>query len=311
MTALATAPIPGLPPAPPAAPDLRVTLGSLPDAAPHGGERWFASPRETSAGEPILDIHRIAPDRFHLRYADGTEFVVDASSGEIWARWPDPLTVEDTATYLTGPVMGFLLRRRGTTCLHASSVEIAGRAVVVTGPMGAGKSTTAAAFAASGRRVLSDDVTPLLPRGGGAFHVQPSYPQLRLWPDAAHALFGHEDALPRLTPGWDKRFLDLSADEKFSDEPLPLGAVYVLADRAEGVETARFDLVRGAAAVMALVPNVYMGYLPGPEARAADLERLGAVAASVPVVRVTPSDDPSRLPALVEAIAADFAARIA
>ena len=63
------------------------------------------------------------------------------------------------------------------------------RAAVLAGPPGAGKSTLAAAFARFGYAVLSDDVA-VLEQLEGALHVQPAYPQLRLWPDSVALLFG-------------------------------------------------------------------------------------------------------------------------
>lgn len=310
LTARVSERLPGLAPAaPPAgAPDLCITLGSLPEGAPGEAAPWFASPGRSSAGEPLLVVRRPGDGRFHLRYTDGTEFVVDVSAGRVWARWPEGLGLENTATYLLGPVLGFSLRMRGATCLHASAVEAGGKSLVLAGPAGAGKSTTAAAFARAGFRVLCDDVLPLVSRADGRFEVQPSYPQLRLWPDAAGALFGHEDALPRLTPGWDKRYLDLAAGEGgFRTDPVPLGAVFLLAEREAGLAEPRLAPLRGGAAVLELVANVYMGYLPDAAARARDLERLAALVRAVPVTRVTPPEDPARLPELVRALAAHAA----
>src|SRR5271156_6758875 len=74
---------------------------------------------------------------------------------------------------------------------------------------GAGKSTTAAAFARRGFAILSDDVSALWDCRP-PFLLQPAYPQLRLWPSSVRLLFGADDALPPLTPNWDKRGLDLS-----------------------------------------------------------------------------------------------------
>ena len=44
----------------------------------------------------------------------------------------------------------------------------------------------------------------------GRVHVQPAYPQLRLWPDSVAMLYGAPDVLPPLTPTWDKRALALT-----------------------------------------------------------------------------------------------------
>src|SRR5690348_16585408 len=102
--------------------------------------------------------------------------------------------------------MGFVLRLRGALCLHASSVAVGDSAVALVGLPGAGKSTTAAAFACAGFSVLSDDVVALADEGP-QFYVHPGYPRVNLWPDSVQELFGSEDALPRITPTWDKRYL--------------------------------------------------------------------------------------------------------
>src|SRR6185437_2076265 len=105
-----------------------------------------------------------------------------------WAAWREPLTLEDTSTYLLGPVMGFVMLLRGVVCLHASAVAIGEGAIALVGPAGSGKSTTAAAFAERGYRVLAEDVVTLDDRGY-RFLLQPGYPCIRLWPAAVKALY--------------------------------------------------------------------------------------------------------------------------
>lgn len=303
--------LPGLAPADGTGPaDLRMWLGTAPRAAfPDTPEiPWYTSPRAAVTEEPSLLAFRSADGAsYRLRYGDGTEFRVDAAGTRVACTWPAELTLEDAATYLLGSICGFVLRLRGIPALHASAVALGDRAVAICGPAGAGKSTTAAAFAARGRPVLADDVVPLLERTDG-IHVQPAYPHLRLWPDVLPAL-GTGD-LPPLTPNWDKRFRDLHADGAFHADPLPLGAVYLLGGR-ETEDAPRLEPVPAAEAVLQLVGSVYMGYLPDPAARARDLSVLGGVARAVPVVLAIPHADPHRVGGLCEAIEADFAARTA
>ena len=100
-----------------------------------------------------------------------------------------PYTVEYMATYLLGPILGYILRLHDIVALHASSVVIDGQAVAMVGGPEAGKSTTAAAMAIRGFPVLADDVTALDPCPQG-FMVRPAYPHLRLWPASAESLCG-------------------------------------------------------------------------------------------------------------------------
>lgn len=306
--------LPGLSPVAPSGPaDLRLWIGSVPPAEfPSVTEEpWYASPRIAVTEEPSLLAFRGMDGSFYrLLYADGTEFRVDAAGTRVACTWAPALTLADAATYLLGSLFGFVLRLRGIPSLHASAVALGDRSVAICGPAGAGKSTTAAAFASRGRPVLADDIVPLVDTADGVF-VHAAYPHLRLWPDVLPAL-GTGD-LPLLipgTPGWDKRFRDLAAEGAFHEAPLPLGAVYLLGGR-ESADAPRLEAVPRAEAVLQLVGNAYMGWLPGAAARARDLAVLGRVARTVPVVLAIPHADPRRVGELCDLIEADFAARTA
>ncbi|MDB4947875.1 MAG: HPr kinase [Gemmatimonadetes bacterium] len=308
-----TLPLPGLAPAPPRGPcDVRVVLGHVPPAldasAARGSPPWHVSPHFASNGVPALTVRRLPrPASFHLQYGDGTEFAVEDAGRRIWCRWDEDLTLADVATYLLGPVMGFVLRARGLTCLHASAVQVGGGAVLLVGASGAGKSTTAAALARRGVPVLGDDVAALLP-GPGGLRVQPAYPHLRLWPDSAEAVFGAADPLPPLTPTWDKRYLDLAARGRFQPLPLPLRAVYLLAAGLPVPSRPRIEPVPPRAALVSLVADTYMASLPDLAARGRDLRLLGGLVATVPLRALLRGDDPARLDELCDVLLADAGA---
>ena len=285
--------------------ELRVWMGHVPAEAFAAGaaeEPWYVSPRMTPADEPTVVVHRRADGAFRLRYADECEYHVDAAGTRVACTWPARFTPEDAATYLLGPVFGLVLRLRGIPSLHASAVAIDGVAVALAGAAGAGKSSTAAALAARGHALVADDVLGVL-AGEGEIRVQPAYPQLRLWPDIVPALYGPGAELPRITPNWDKRGVRL--DEAFHPDPLPLAAVYVLGPREDAPAAPRLERMGAVEAVLALVPNVYVGWFPDRAAQARELEVLGRVARAVPVVRAVPHADPARLGALCDLIEAD------
>ena len=280
-------------------PDVRVCVGAHPAEAERaeGWTRRYLSDRANADDEPTVAVDASGDGGWlRLRYADGTTFTVNAAGSRIGCTWRPPMTLEDAATYLLGPVFGMVLRLRGLTCLHASAVAVGERALLACGPAGSGKSTAAAAFAARGRGVLADDVAALEPRGGRLV-VRGAYPQLRLWPEAARALYGGAAALPRLTPNWEKRFVDLAAARAFEAGPLPLAAVYLLAPREED-GAPRVEAVPAAQAMLALVANTYAGWVPDRAAQARDLALYGRLAREVPVLRAVPHADPARLPEL-------------
>ena len=239
-------------------------------------------------------------------YSDGPRFAVCHDGCEIWADWPESYTLEDTCTYLVGPVLAFVLRLRGTVCLHASSISIDGRAIALLGSPGAGKSTTAAGFAELGYPVVSDDVVVLTDKGN-TFLVQPGYPRINLWPDSVQALYGSEDNLPKITPTWGKRYLALDQNDRcFRSEPLPLGAIYLLGEREAGLTSPVIEELGGTVAFTTLVGNTYVHYLLDREMERRDFEVLSSVVANVPVRKVRPVKDPTGLSALCESIAADI-----
>jgi len=162
-----------------AASDLKIQLGVFPEShreIKNGAEEvTYESAYKDDFGNPALRIWK-SPDGLYLRleYFDGSQFWLERTGKEIWATWPEASTLEDACSYLLGPVLGLALRLRGVTCLHASAVALNGEAVAFVGMEGAGKSTTAAAFAREGHGVLSDDVVALT-ESAAKFVVVPAY----------------------------------------------------------------------------------------------------------------------------------------
>lgn len=287
----------GLGPAPRA--DVNWTLGAIPERCAPSAGGWVEYRR---VEESCVRAARTRDGAFYrLAYDDGTVCIIDADGRAVWAQAAEGATVEDTATYLLGPVMGFVLRLRGVACLHASAVAVGGHAIAVAGHAGSGKSSAAAAFARAGYPVLTDDVTALT-LAAGRFHVEPAYPRVRLWPESVAPMFGSAEALPRITPNWDKRFLALDDGRfRFQRERLPLAAIYVLEDRASGAP--RIERLDPAEALIWLVAHAYSAHLLDREMRAREFDCLARLVEEVPVARVAPSDDLASLAQFCETLA--------
>jgi hypothetical protein len=280
-------PIPGLSRAPDRS--ARVSLRIRLDASPPWGTR--ARSARTSPGRPGHE--KLSGGRHVLRYADGTTFWLDASRATIWSRWPATLTLEDTATYLLGPVLGWYLRLRGHLCLHASAIATDEDCVAFVGSAGSGKSTLAAALAAGGSAVVTEDVA-CCDEKRGAFWMRPGYPMIRLWPGSGELLALRN--LPRLTPNWGKRYLELgTAAHRFRHAPARLAAVFILTERRPLAVAAEIRPLPGQDALAALLANTYGQPLASPAMRANEFSLLGLLARSVPVRSLTLNADGSRL----------------
>ena len=311
-----TQPIPGVP-AQPRPVDvrgtLRVHLGQLPGwypaAAPTARPVFLSDP---GTDDPLA-VAEVGEGWYRFRYADTTTFVIRPDGEEVWATWPDRFTPEDMATYLLGPVMSFILRLRGVPSLHAGVVELAGGAVALVGAPGAGKSTTTAAFALAGARVLSDDLAPLL-EVDGAYRVLPAYPQVRLWEDSVRELLGAPDSLPLLTPNWEKRYLPIEPHQ-FVTETLPLHAIFLLDTREDSVRAPRLETPSGRESFIAVLGNLHTARVIPEAFQQATFALARGLVERVPIRRVIPHSDPARLPEMLAVITnevqrlADSAAR--
>lgn len=241
-----------------------------------------------------------------VRYPDGTDFYIDSESRTIWASWLEPWAIEDMATYLLGPIIGYVLRRLGRLVLHASSFTVNGRAIAILGSAGAGKSTTAAAFAQRNLPILADDVTALEERGS-LFWAAPSYGHLRLWPESSEIIYGSRDALPLISPNWDKLDVDLGGLNRFCKESKPLGLIYWLAPRSEHEQAPYIEPLNATDQLMKLVENSYGNVLLDCKQRETEFLTIGRLLRTVSVRKVVPHCSADRLPQLLDLVLHDSA----
>jgi hypothetical protein len=294
----------GLGPAPRV--DVSIEVGGIPagrdERDPRAGP-IHVSDETDERGTPLRFVTLTRRGDYRIDYADGTRIVVSGDGANVWAQGATS-EVEDTAIYLLGPVLGFVLRLRGINTLHASAVAVGGRACAFVGASGSGKSSLAAAFARRGHAVLSDDVTPVVEHGG-QFVAHPAYPRVRLWPDSVEGLFGDADFLPRIVPGWDKRFVDLAGPRfRFQHEPLPLAAIYLL-DPRPGPPS--IEAIGAREAVMGIVADTYASYLLDRARRAREFEFVGRLVSGVPVRRLRRGDDLAVVAQACDLVVADLA----
>jgi hypothetical protein len=260
---------------------------------------FYTSPRADGCGAPSVTV-LTGPDGFRFRYADGTDVWIAASAREIWCTWSAGATLEDTATYLTGPVLGFVFRLRGGLALHASAVRANSGVVALVGPHGAGKSTTAAALGRRGYRVVTDDVLHLS-REGARWVAHPFAEHLRLWPEGAALALGEDVDLPRLTPTWNKRALAVGAPGTGdAGAAAPLAAAVILGGVDDAADLPQLHAISPAEALVALAANSSCAHLLTPEMRAHEFDMLSGLVRGVPCARATASARPKAFGPFVE-----------
>jgi hypothetical protein len=221
----------------------------------HGAARFTVAAHERAgyrlAGDGYGE-HLLSPDGLRLRCA------------------PRRARDSDWQRFLIAQVLPFAAAVRGLEVLHAGAVVIGGRALLLLGASGAGKTTLALALTRLGAGFLADDAVAL-ERSGERLLAHPGTPV---------AAVGRGDA---------ERLLRIPT----VPAPAPLGAVLCLERSADGPEAPRFEALGDGAPLLASTFNLMLR----------DGERMGsllevcALAAREPVERVTagPAVEPAAL----------------
>ena len=214
---------------------------------------------------------------------------------------PFPGVDEDSIrVFLLGSCFGALLMQRGLYLLHGNAIQIGQHAISFTGKSGAGKSTLSGAFFKRGYSILADDVCAINAQGD----VIPSFPQIKLWADAAAKLTIDTSALRKIRPNIEKYAVPLG--DHFQQQPLPLKIIYILnphnkdeivIQRLSGVE--KFKPLR--------FQSYRPSYLKGLSLDANHKKQCGELANRITLARVTRPNSGFSLDLLAEYIESDLA----
>jgi hypothetical protein len=192
---------------------------------------------------------------------------------------------ESLSTFAQGAVLASVLTLRGACVLHASAVELSGKALAFVGLSGSGKSMLAALCCAAGCRLLTDDLL-VVEKAGGALSALRGTTRLRLRQSAAD-LVGLLAAPARVTV--DERFAVPAA---VAAPKVPLAAILLPERTTDRLDIARLAPARAAFSVIRAprIPGWRDERILGAQLRhAAELARsVPAFALRVPATNRTP-----------------------
>jgi hypothetical protein len=253
--------------------------------------RWPAVP-----AVPTLAIARAAGG-YLVRFPGVAELHISPDGGQV-RPWLAPGTSLDTLQHLLlDQTLPRVLAHRGHTVLHAGGVAIDDRAVAFVGPTGRGKSTLTASFDLAGHPALSDDGLVLSLVGDEVLAI-PTYPSLRLWPDAIASLFDQPPAVAVMA--------DYSAKQRLTShaaaivpEPSRLACLYVLGDHHD---RPWIDPLSPRDTAMAIIANTFQLDVSDKHRAAGLLEAATGLAERLPTFALHYPRDFSRLAAVRDAI---------
>jgi hypothetical protein len=244
-------------------------------------------------GELIAEWEPRPGNPFHGRLLrTGRTFAFWASDAGWYVVDPDEPSVTLAATgeelTLTAEVRMFgvpsslIALERGDLSIHAAAVEIAGKAVVLAGPSRYGKTTLAAAFAAAGHRLLTEDMTRCTLRGGASVFPGPAV--IRLRPDVAEGLRTQglqTQGASRIVTERERVFVILGGLLRGSGKPVPLAAILFLRQGAEQLDLQTVPTIDAIRDLWTLTFS-----LPDDASRGAVFERVTDLVANVPVLNL-------------------------
>lgn len=275
-----------------ALPDLRDAA----DAAPEVTVAWmpagrgeahpvFAAWMTPSGGEWLTFAE--TPDGYLLTFAEHTQFHVSRDASRVIVRPAPDTPIETTRHLLLNQVLPLVLSRRGRLVLHASAISWNGVVTAFIGRSGAGKSTMAAACAASGAMVVTDDCLVLRRTddgAGGRWLAVPCDSGVRLWPQTLDLLGWPRASGTGMAHYTDKRRVGaLHPSVQFETQLLPLAHVVCLT-RPEEPQVR--GTVRGRDAVMALASELFRLDVRDPRESRWQFEAISALAVDVPMSAV-------------------------
>ncbi len=262
---------------------------------------YFVAAQDEPGGAPDLCVE-LGPTSAHTAGSLDLEWPglvrVHVQEGRrLWVEDVGGVGPRGLAEMVCGPGIALALSQRGWFVLHASATECDGHLVAVCGHSGAGKSTMAASFAAAGARAFGDDIVPLRIDGAAVTGVAgPTLAKLASLPPAAAPFVrevGPEAIGDKMLCAWAR-----------AADPGELGqlAVVLVLEDGDGVD---LTPLRGQQAVSELLRCSFCLTTAGMGRQAQHLTTATAVAARVPLVRLT---RPRTLAGAADAVAAVRAA---
>ena len=223
-----------------------------PSPAPLSDSR--PSPDGLSA-QPVLEAR--SPDLFLLRFDGLADFEIGTGVPVTISPRPEPGTGQETLEHLLlDQVLPRVLAHRGAVVLHAGAVQVDGFLVAYVGETGRGKSTLTASFDLAGHHALSDDGLVVTCTGDRVL-AAPTYPSLRLWPDALEGVFASPPQVAPMAHYSTKRRVLRDVGLSSPGDPASLKALYVLGEPASDCHDVSLDPLSEREAVMAVIGNTF------------------------------------------------------
>ena len=267
-------------------PELVIRAGEVPDAL--------------EASITLTEQFQYCKEQFLFKSRNSGKFLLANDCEIIYEKYPHS-TFADICFLLLSVVMGIVLHRKNKFPLHSSSIELDGKAIVLSGVPGSGKSTLATGLLQQGAHLISDDIS-VIEKAEAGLCVCPGAPLLKLWPDALTALGYDATDYPEIRPRVEKRGM---VAKTLVSSPVALDCIYFLTTNQRQPLGLRQPQTP-AEVIRLLTRNTFrQRYAHAIGDRQQHFQTCCAIAASSRVKILNRSPEPSPPQQLVELILAD------
>lgn len=139
--------------------------------------------------KPLYDygIFKYYKNRINITIKDVASYDI-INGSKIVVEPIENADINEISKYICGSCLGLLLFQRNTIVLHGGALCINNSGVVISGNVGAGKSTLVSNFINMGYPFLSDDVSAIITNENNKNYITHSFPQQKLCKDTALSL---------------------------------------------------------------------------------------------------------------------------
>ena len=238
---------------------------------------------------------------YQVSFSGYASFVVSFGKQQLFKANVAPGTPELALDhFVADQVLPRVLAHQGKLVLHAGAVEVEGRAIVLLGQSGRGKSTLSASFDRACFPIIGDDAL-IIDWECNRPVLQAVYPSLRLLPDSLDALgLGQVPVSPvaHYTP---KQRVDLPLTVSRGQTPLPIAAIFVLAEPASN-DAISLRTMSPAETCLAIISNSFALDPTDKTLAAKKLQQASSLANQFPAFEISYPREYSRLPDVRAAI---------
>ena len=181
---------------------------------------------------PITKSHILFCNQVGIfQITDGTTITICPKKG---------ISMDQLTPFVFGYCIAMLFWQRNQLAIHCSAVECDGKALIIAGDSGSGKSTFTTKLLENGFRLMTDDVAIVDISSEGDIMVYPAFPQQKLCRDVVHRNHLNTEDLLYIDEDRDK--FAVPRRDCFCEKPCKLSAMLCLSVQSENSDVILTEL---------------------------------------------------------------------